>query len=444
MSLRRAGPRRLAGLRAGWLVGAAFTALLVAHRAAGESQPPDGKASEPPTTYFHLGWDQGPTYELGQRFPVLRSVDPTGVIQDVRLRGRIGGKLELDGGYLAGTAISGDGWKGKVRSARLLTTGDFRYGLDTEYKFEFAVEGSSVLLNDFYLLWRLPRWADTVKVGYFDPPIGLDVLSGSSARPLIEPASPGAALAPGNRSGVEVAGHFDHPSLAWALSLSSVGQTQPLGSSSSTQLRATGRLVWRPWLDEKGPRPSLLHLGISVGYEFAGSGSLKYRAEPESFLAPYLLDTGKISGNAATLGAEAAWRRGPLTIQGELLETFVNGGDVGTLVFSGVYAQASWVLTGESRPYDARRGQFLRIEPARPFAPLEGRWGALVLSERVSWLNLSDGPVRGGRMLTVSLGPEWILNRWVRVLAGYVFASTGGRPGAGNAQIAQARLELSF
>ena len=45
-------------------------------------------------------------------------------------------------------------------------------------------------------------------------------------------------------------------------------------------------------------------------------------------------------------------------------------------------------------------------------------------------------------MVTATLGPTWTLNRWVRVLAGYVFAHSDDGPRDGSAHIAQVRLEL--
>jgi hypothetical protein len=64
------------------------------------------------------------------------------------------------------------------------------------------------------------------------------------------------------------------------------------------------------------------------------------------------------------------------------------------------------------------------------------------LTARASWLDLSSGSIDGGRMLTATVGPAWTWNRWVRVLAGYVFARTGDRPRKGSAHIGQLRLEF--
>ena len=84
------------------------------------------------------------------------------------------------------------------------------------------------------------------------------------------------------------------------------------------------------------------------------------------------------------------------------------------------------------------------MSPAVPFHPLHGGRGAVELAARLSWLDLSDGPLRGGRMLTAALGATWTWNRFVRIQTGYVFADVGDRPEASFAHIVQARLELNL
>jgi phosphate-selective porin OprO/OprP len=55
--------------------------------------------------------------------------------------------------------------------------------------------------------------------------------------------------------------------------------------------------------------------------------------------------------------AEAAWVRGRFSVQGEYLHSWVNEKDREGPHFDGVYASASWFLTGESRPYDLNNGR---------------------------------------------------------------------------------------
>jgi len=72
-----------------------------------------------------------------------------------------------------------------------------------------------------------------------------------------------------------------------------------------------------------------------------------------------MVDTGDIfSDGALVLGGEAAWVKGPFSIQGEYLHSFVRQTGGGALNFDGFYASAGWFLTGESRPYNRADGTF--------------------------------------------------------------------------------------
>ena len=96
-----------------------------------------------------------------------------------------------------------------------------------------------------------------------------------------------------------------------------------------------------------------------------------------------------------------------------------------TVAFGGWYAQASWVLTGESRGYNAASGAFGSPKPATPFA-LDGvNWGAFEVAARYSDLNLNDnagvagsatpaGGIRGGDQRIATLGLNWYPNSEIR------------------------------
>jgi phosphate-selective porin OprO/OprP len=440
------GVRRLA---------AALLAGLLATVRSAVAAPPEASTAGDGWFYLDAGWHEGLTYEYRQRIPAVsdlgglirsrpeqgqESTERAAPHEPFHVKGRIGGSLYLDGGRLRGSAVE-DGLDGAVRRARAYTRGEFGYRLTTEYKFEFALENDRFFLNDFYLRWRPERWVDTVRFGYFDPPVSPQALASSNGRSLMEVAAPVAAFAPGFRLGLEAAGLVADPSLTWSFDLSSVGQAQSIGNASSDPLRVVGRLVWRPWGPEREDAP-LLHVGTSAAWAFSGGGSIQHRARPESFLAPFLVDTGNIEGNATLVGGEAIWRDGPTSLQGEVLYSFVRGKGSRVYHFWGTYLQASWVVTGESRSYDSRTAVLGRTRPKASFAPLRGAWGAVELAGRVSWVDLSHGAIEGGRMLTATVGPTWTLNRWVRLLGGLVFARVRDGTRDGDARIAQLRLEL--
>ena len=110
--------------------------------------------------------------------------------------------------------------------------------------------------------------------------------------------------------------------------------------------------------------------------------------------------------------------------------------------FSAWYAQASWVLTGESRGYSSATGAFTPPKPAQPFSFAHGGWGAWELAVRYSDLNLNDhtndtgsvvtnwtGPstrtytyyntVRGGDQRIATLGLNWYPNNALRFALDY-------------------------
>jgi phosphate-selective porin OprO/OprP len=75
----------------------------------------------------------------------------------------------------------------------------------------------------------------------------------------------------------------------------------------------------------------------------------------------------------------------------------------------------SWVVTGESRPYDRSRGTVKRIIP-------DGRWGALELVARYAVVDLDDGIIEGGRFDRIEGGINWwATSRWkLGLLYGHV------------------------
>jgi phosphate-selective porin OprO/OprP len=418
---------------------AALASLLLAAPVFAEAGP-EAEAADARAVYFDVGWDDGPTYEYGHRLPALAEMPWAEPARQLRLRGRLGASLSLDGGVLGGDTLS-DGPRFDVRRARFLTRGDVYWLLLIDYKLEFAVEDQSVYLNDFFLRWRPPRYVDYVRFGYFDPPISLAALTGNADRSLMENGAPVSAFAPGFRLGVDTAAHYAKPSLTWQASLTSVGQSQPnTDATSASVLRAAGRLAWRPFGEDVGFR--VVHLGLSASHVLSGSADVRYRARPDTFLTPYLVDTGDFDADTTLVGLEAAWRRGMVSIQSEYLHAFVDADEGGLLAFYGGYAELAIALTGETRPYDVASSTFGRLEPLRPYKPLRGRWGAVELAARGSWLDLTDHPVDGGRMAALSFGPTWTWNRFVRFMAGYVYAHVDDRPGGGHAHVAQARLEL--
>lgn len=172
-------------------------------------------------------------------------------------------------------------------------------------------------------------------------------------------------------------------------------------SGTDFTARFTG-LVW-----DKNDGKSFLHLGVSGRYAGADNNTMRYKARPESNVADNYLDTGNLVGDHAWhLGLEALWNEGPFSVLAEYNHAWVSSTTSGDPQFSGYYLTGSWILTGETRPYDRTVGYARRVMP-------KGRRGAPELVARFSHEDLDDGAVQGGSFDKTYLGINWwATRRW--------------------------------
>ena len=209
-----------------------------------------------------------------------------------------------------------------------------------------------------------------------------------------------------------------------------------------------GRLTAAP-INEAG---KLIHIGASgywrrpsIGRALAtdpATPQLRFRARPEiSVDGQRLVDTGNLpfARSFATGGAEFAAVLGPISMQSEYVSSRVKQ-DLGrrTLKFDGSYVSVSYALTGESRIYDGRNGTFGRFKPAQDFDLQKGNWGAWEMAARLSTIDLNSGTnditnggVRGGRETNVTLGLNWYLSPFTRLMMNYIHADVSNLTNTG-------------
>jgi len=154
--------------------------------------------------------------------------------------------------------------------------------------------------------------------------------------------------------------------------------------------RATALPLW----SNAGRR--FLHVGTAWRFVGADDGLLRYRGRPESNVADYYVDAkldvdtkGIPAAHANHWAAEALWNEGPVSLLAEYDEARVSSVEARDPVFSGWYATASWVVTGEHRPYDRKAGYARRVLPKR-------KWGAIELIARYGVVDTVDKNIDGG------------------------------------------------
>jgi phosphate-selective porin OprO/OprP len=238
-------------------------------------------------------------------------------------------------------------------------------------------------------------------------------------------------FAPERNSGIMLNGNFLIRDSTFALAF--MRRTDNVGSGFSDQedYHLTARVTGLPYFEEGGAR--LLHIEMGYSHQFADNNvGTQFDQRVANDFAPILVDTGPLSvDNVELFNRGFALVEGPFSIQSEFTAALPHGGIPEDPVFWGGYAEVSWWLTGENRRYLRGRGVFSRVVPKRRFDPEQGRWGALELAARFSWLDLSNGGIRGGTLEEWSLAINWVLFSNLRVSNNYVLSRTGDRDGAG-------------
>jgi phosphate-selective porin OprO and OprP len=286
-----------------------------------------------------------------------------------------------------------------------------------------------------------------IEGGIMDLPYTLDEATSSNDIVFMERASPGVIatnIAAGDfRSAVGARWYDD---TFWAGAYATGPATGAIHSASSVNpngtteqygavARAAGQIV--------SGKDYSLHLGGDAEFLIqpphnliAGSQTLTLSDRPELRIDPTtLISTGAIANASAAqvYSVEAAGAYGSLLVQGEYfwfnVERNASTGlpPIGApnLKFDGGYAQASYVLTGESHPYNAASASYGAVVPVNPFSLSGGGWGAWEIAGRYSTINLNDQVgsavgVAGGRQTVYTLALNWYINRNIRLMFDYL------------------------
>ncbi|HKJ24304.1 MAG TPA: porin [Myxococcota bacterium] len=307
---------------------------------------------------------------------------------------------------------------GEVRRVRL----DVRGKVWRDWNFFSGLElgGRSILFRGMNITYTgFEKF--NVQAGYLRQPFGMDDLTSSNNTTFMERANVSDVLVPGRSVGVALSGSADH----WSSKGGVFWSGDPDGGDGAGLVDMDGswtvaaRQTFAPW---NAPR-RVLHLGVASAYSSGGDiGEARYRMRPGTHLTDVrFVDTGTIEDVERSLfySAELAGSLGPFFFQGEYIGARLSRHGMPTLDLDGWYAQASWLLTGESRPYYASRGVFGAVSPRRRFDPREGGAGAWEVGVRYSTVDLNSEEIEGGEQELVTVGLNWYPNPNVRFMVNY-------------------------
>jgi phosphate-selective porin OprO and OprP len=178
-----------------------------------------------------------------------------------------------------------------------------------------------------------------------------------------------------------------------------------------------------------------LHLGVAIRRVGPDAGVIRLSGRPESNVTDKYVDTGDFSADyAGEAGLEAIWNRGPFTLMAEHVEARVEAPASGNPRFSGSYLLLSWVVTGESRPYNRANGFAAGITPTN-------RKGAIELVARYSRIDLDDGAIAGGVLGKAHFGVNWWASQQWKIGLSYGDADLDRDGAHGNTRMLLCRLQ---
>ncbi len=360
------------------------------------------------------------------------------------------GRVQVDGALYRGNTnelASGT----DIRRARIGAKATLYKEWHGEFDVDFAE--NLVEMKDMWIGY-LGLHNSLVKVGQFKEPFSFETITSSKyitfmERSYIDNFSPDR----------HIGASFTNWGSFWYATAGVFGQAAgtPDATGQSEATAVTGRLVFAPVNTEN----ALIHFGGALSRRStdaatgADTNTVRFRARPETNISrARFITTAKVRfvDHVNYYNGELVTTYGPLTVQGEYTRVaLIRLGDRPTASFDGMYASASYFLTGEHRPYVMEEGEFDRIIPKSSVGAWEiaARWSTMDLND------LTEGVgIKGGRGTNVTVGLNWHINANFKWMLDYTRVSNDGnaKPDMGVApfttgdhfNIFQSRLSLAF
>ncbi len=240
--------------------------------------------------------------------------------------------------------------------------------------------------------------------------------------------------------GVKWLGYLPKARTLWSLGFYGDALSDGQGFSSYEN-QLVGRVAWLPVLSTDGG--NLLHLAFAGRVGTVNKGTLRLRARPGAWAAPYFVDTGEFAADSTVLtGAEVYYRPGNWTFGSEYYWQNVDAPESGNPTFHGGEAFASWLITGEVRAYNTRGGYFNQISPRRPV--FSGGPGAWEIVAQFTSSDLDSGTLTGGKYWRLTPMVNWYLSDNLRLEGAYGYGSLDRFDAVGKTQFLQFRLQMQL
>lgn len=256
-----------------------------------------------------------------------------------------------------------------------------------------------------------PIEESNVRAGHFREPFGLEAMTSVTYLPFIERSTATIAFTPGRSHGAQVSARTS--SALFQLGAFRRADGLPFPDELQNERAITTRAVWQ------GAGDGLVQAGGSLSFRDPNGELLIFRARTGTRFLDRLVDTDRIEADAATVaGLEALFQRGRWTAQTECFGLWIDGanGVPGESFLSGAYVSLSTFLGESSTRWNRMRGA-LGAPSVEDAWSSGGSWSNNVEAvARVSWTDLNDGSVRGGKVVDIEAGFNFYLTSTTRLM----------------------------
>lgn len=361
-----------------------------------------------------------------------------------------------------------------LRRARIALLGSAYDVCDYIIEMDFSNRGAVAAINskdqstafkDVYMQVRELPLLGNVRVGHFKECFGLEQLISDNYTTFMERSiDDEGAFVPGRNNGIMAFNWTEDQRATWAIGAftNQTGFDQPpLFVFDHWGLDMAMRGTYLPWYDEPSGGRGLFHTGLGYVFRSAPDHTMIFAAKPEANFAPNVINLTTLTNldNVQVVDAETALVYGPLSLQSEVFAMTLNRTNGTSNNFWGMYAYASYFLTGENRPYNRKLGVFDRVRPYENFFRVRtgdgdvatGR-GAWEIGYRFSYADMLDGlATRGAGIVTDhTIGLSWYLNPYAKVMFNYIHSQDTYNPTAtthvtgGSLDVAEMRFAIDF
>lgn len=198
------------------------------------------------------------------------------------------------------------------------------------------------------------------------------------------------------------------------------------------------------WLPIHSPEEkTTLHMGINYRYGEPLDHSIRVRSRPEANPAPRFIDTGVFASDRSDhFGGEVYYNSGSWMLGSEVYWHRFSSSVADHPVFFGGEIVVSYMITGETRPYNTATGILGFVPINRSvFKRGPGAWEVLF---RASTLDLDDGKIKGGEFWRITPMVNWYLNKDIRLELAYGYGVLDRFGLKGATQFFQTRLQLTL